>query len=270
MHSMKHLMIALSFSALLAVNGYAVDLDSIVGTKNTGILRAEGSVKSVSFKNGIPVLLPLFPAKTDLEDRISAFAPSVLVESLYLYKKPENIGKEKLTEAERLAVFNVLRSISTLTGIQYYSASRGRMRTFYESSFVVESGMGNEALPDPVVGSLPEKATLFAIQKDLTFGENRYRYDYETGSGYILFSQENLTTMNYGILPILGKGRLRTIVAVIDAGDALILYCVSAIKASQMPGLDAKVRDSFSNRADALYSWFGIQATKALSAEIEK
>ncbi|OHE62123.1 MAG: hypothetical protein A2Z99_10920 [Treponema sp. GWB1_62_6] len=265
MSELKYFSIALSFLALFALKVYSVDLDSIVGSENAGILRAKGSVKSFSFNGGSPGLLPSFPARTGMESRISAFAPTLIVESLYLYEKPAEIGNGRLTDGAMLAVFNALGSISTLTGIQYYSASRGRMRTFYESSFVVEGELGNEVLADPVAATLPARATLFAIQKDLTFGENRYRYDYETGSGYILFSQENLTAMNYGILPILGKRRLRTMVAVIDTADALVVYCISAAKASLLPGLDGKVRDSFSNRADALFSWFGVHAEKALT-----
>jgi hypothetical protein len=252
--------------ALAAGSAGGAPVDSVVGPESAALLREKGSVKAVSLRDGQPDLLPDFGARDELKALLESLDPSVMVESLYLFKKPPETGKGKLSGGEMLVLFNALRSISTLTGIEYFSASRGRMRTFYEYSFAVDGEKGRERRADPVAASLPVESVLFAIQKDLTFGENRYRYDYRTGDGYIRFVQENLTPMNYGIVPILGKGRLRTIVVLVDAEDALILYCVSAAKAVLLPGIEGKVRNSFSNRADALFAWFEVQAEKSLKA----
>jgi hypothetical protein len=178
------------------------------------------------------------------------------VEALYIYRKPAGAAGRAWSEEERTALFNLLRSLSTLSGIEYYSASRERMRVFYESSYVVDGPGGSSPLPDPVVSVVPERSTLFAVQKDLSFGENRYRYDYEATPADIAFTQLNLTTMTYGIIPVLGKERLKTMVLVSDTEEGYLLYAVSAAKTTLLPGLETKVKNSFSNRADAIYRWF--------------
>ena len=199
-----------------------------------------------------------------VKEAIASLDPSLVVEALYLYRKPEIAAAGGWTEAERTALYNALTGIGSLKGIQYYSASRGRMRTLYESSYIVDGPEGRFALEDPVVALPPERATLYAVQKDLTFGEHRYRYDFQTAPGAFVFVQENLTELNYGIVPVLGTGRWRTVVLVADAGASLVIYAASAARTTLVPGIEGKVRESFANRADALYQWFSGRADAAL------
>jgi len=105
---------------------------------------------------------------------------------------------------------------------------------------------------------------LFARQKDLTFGDNVYRYDFLTFPNAVLFTQENVTPLNYGIVPVIGKGNLRSVMAVIDCGDIILIYAVSMAKAASMPGLSDKIGDSFSNRAQAILSWFSERLSSKL------
>jgi len=140
------------------------------------------------------------------------------------------------------------------------------MRVFYESSSVVEGPDGKTPAADPVSDYVPDRATLYAVQKDLSFGENRYRYDYVCTPQDIGFTQTNLTGMSYGLVPVLGKERLRTIVLVSDTDEGLLLYAVSAARTTLLPGLDSKIKSSFSNRADAIYRWFSLRADAFLSS----
>jgi hypothetical protein len=116
-----------------------------------------------------------------------------------------------------------------------------------------------------VYPSPPADLTLYARQKDLTFGDNIYRYDYTVMSGAFLFVQENLTTMSAGIIPAIGKNKLRSVVAVVDAGEYLLVYAVSMARAAALPGLKDRVGSSFSSRAEAVLSWFAAQADKAFA-----
>jgi hypothetical protein len=52
---------------------------------------------------------------------------------------------------------------------------------------------------------------------------------------------------------------------VIDVEGYLLVYALSAAKTPLIPGLEGKMRDSFSNRADAIYGWFTQQANRIFS-----
>jgi hypothetical protein len=237
---------------------FAVPLEELVTPANIERLRS-GVVMETQLRNPSPVLLPL----NDDEFRRFVNAakdtlnPGMLVEALYLYNKPEQAGQSaSWTEAQRSGLFNQLLALSTMAGIQYFSASRGTMRTFFETSRVVDGPGSKTPLPDPVYTEPPSALTLYARQKDLSFGDNIYRYDYFTRSDSIYFTQDNMTQLFYGIIPVIGRGNLRSIVIVYDCGDSLLIYFNSMVKTLSVPGLGDRISASFSNRAEAILKWF--------------
>ena len=187
--------------------------------------------------------------------------PSMLVESLYLCKKPASYHNAPWNSSEKTAVLNVLASIRTLAGSEYYSLSRGSMRTFYEKSSVINNPRQKLIQDDPVFlpGELPSSLTLYARQKDLSFGDNVYRYDYFIGDDTIIFTQTNCNTISYGIVPIAAREKLCILAAVLDAGEYFLIYAVSMTKAPSFQGLKKKAGDSFASRAEALIKWFTLR-----------
>jgi hypothetical protein len=130
------------------------------------------------------------------------------------------------------------------------------MRVFYESSVVIDNPATKKTLPDPVYAALPSSLVLYARQKDLTFGDNVYSFNFYTGENYIFFVQENLTAMNAGIIPAIGKNKLHSLVAVIDAGDSLLIYAAAMAKTVSVFGMGDRIGHSFTNRAKAILKWF--------------
>jgi hypothetical protein len=189
----------------------------------------------------------------------------ILAETLYRYEKPAAALRPVWSDAERTALYNQALALSTLTGIQYYSASRKAMHTFYEYSRVISSPGSKQELPDPIHQVPPASLTVYARQRDLTFGDNVYRYQYLTAEDHLVFIQENLTTMTVGIIPAVGKNKLRSLVAVIDTEDSLLIYAASFAKAAAIPGLGERIGGSFTNRAQAILGWFSGQADKAFA-----
>ncbi|GMO36346.1 MAG: hypothetical protein Ta2F_12270 [Termitinemataceae bacterium] len=192
-------------------------------------------------------------------ETVASLKPSVVVEKQKTIKKPDSWKQGIWTNEEEIKLLNAVSSISTLSGLQYYSASRGEMRTFYETSYVIQDPKLNKPVPDPVFtlsGSLPESFMFFARQKDLTFSDNIYQYDYSITSDAIFFVQKNLTAMSYGIIPLLKKEALKSIVAFVNNQDSITIYVVTMAKANLIPALEQKVNNSFSTRIDALIKWF--------------
>jgi hypothetical protein len=199
-----------------------------------------------------------------ISDAMRTLEPTLFVESLYRYQKPDTAASEAWTETERNALYNATLALSTLKGIEYFSASRNRMRIFYEISTVVDGPDTKRSRPDPSYTAPPAELTIYARQKDLTFGDNVYRYTYYAHPGSLVFVQENLTVMNVGPIVVVGKNNLRSVVCVLDAGDSLLVYVASMAKAASFPGMNERAGKSFSNRATAILSWFTKRADTAL------
>jgi hypothetical protein len=240
-------------------------LVGLVGAERAETLIRGGTLSGLQGKNPSPALAPANDFVKNLADEmIRGLKPSFFVENLSLYRKPPAQARS-WTEQERAALYNEALALSSLAGIQYYSASRKEMRTFYETSVVVGGSDGKNPLPDPVYAVPPSQLVIYARQKDLSFGDNVYRYTYHARPDSLVFVQENLTTMHYGIIPAVGKNKLRSMVAVFDAGEYLLTYVVSMAKAASLPGMGERVGASFSTRAEAILKWFGDQADKAFA-----
>ncbi|GHT69659.1 hypothetical protein FACS1894110_19560 [Spirochaetia bacterium] len=274
---MRHIkpLITLIFISLLGTAGplSAATLEDLVGAEQAALLKAAvaagGTLTEVQLKNPAPRLVPQHAGvRRIVDETMNILDPSLFVETLSLYVKPAASARPEWSAAEKTGLFNGALAISTLAGIQYYSASRKSMRTFYEISQVIDGPKTKRGLADFEYTSseLPAGViTVYARQKDLTFGDNIYQYEYRTEADFLLFIQENLTNMNVGIIRAMGKNKLRSLVAVIDADDYLLIYAVSMAHAASISGLSERIGNSFTNRAEAILKWYSGQADKAFA-----
>jgi hypothetical protein len=253
----KFVFLLLTFAAV--PYAFSASLEELVEPAYAASLRSGGvPVTETQLKNPALKLVPKHSGLRQFANgAYSSLDPSLAVETLYLYKKPAySEASAGWNDAQKAGLFNQVLALSTLAGIQYYSASRKAMRTFYESSRVVDGPETKNPLSDPVYERPPASLTLYARQKDLTFGDNIYRYDFVTTGDAFFFTQENVTSMNAGIIPAIGKNKLRTVMAIIDCGDSLLIYAVSMAKAASIPGMGDRIGNSFGNRAEAILKWF--------------
>lgn len=258
------------FAALCSVFAlHAENLETLVSAEKARTLLSGESIGEIQFSNPTPILVPNKIAVQNLIQSIqNSFNPNTIVESLYLYKKPAGANLRAWTDEERTALYNHSLALSSLTGIQYYSSSRKTMRTFYENSVIIDDPKSKNPQKDPVYAVPPKELILNARQKDLTFGDNVYQYTYHAEDDYLVFVQENLTAMKAGIIPVVGKNKLRSAVAVIDAGEYLLIYVASMAETMMFPGIKERVGNSFSTRAEAILSWFSDQADQAFASVI--
>ena len=242
---------------------FCASLEELVGTEMAAALTtATGPISEVQQRNPTPRIVPSHgQLRAVVGDALGNLEPNLFVETLSLYKKPRG-GAELWNNEERTGLYNQLVTLSSLTGIQYYSESRRAMRTFYENSQVIDGPENKRPLPDPVFTAPPASLTLYARQKDLTFGDNIYRFEYFAGTDTIIFIQENLTAMNAGIIPAVGKNKYRTVLAAIDTGDSILIYAAAMAKTVSLPGMGDRIGASFTNRMQAVLTWFAERADR--------
>ena len=259
---MKKTLLASVVLTVFAAPAFCATLERLVGPERAALLASAGPagqgrpLSEVQSRNPSVRLAPnhegvrrfVAEAKADL-------GPGILVESLFLYRKPHG-RSAPWSEAERAGVFNSVVALSTLAGLQYFSITRNSMRTFYDFSRVIDNPGNRAPMPDPWFSRPPQTLSLYARQRDSTFGDNVYRFTYRAGADYVLFMQENLTPMTAGIVPAIGRNRFRMVMAVIDAGDSLLIYAAAMARATPAPGMGDRIGASFNNRLDAVLQWF--------------
>ena len=241
-----------------------LSLEELVGPVQAAALLSGEKPVLAQFKAPEPKLLPKQDFLEELVKTVHRnLDPSTLVETLHIYEKPPLAEKTAWSADEEAALYNNLLALSTLAGLQYFSASRGTMRTFYETSFVIDGPSAKKQLPDPFYSRPQTELTIYARQHDLTFGDNIYQYDYYCVPGGMIFIQQNLSALSTGIITAVGRNKLRSLVAVLDAENYILVYAASMARAAALPGMKERVGNSFANRAEAVLNWFQDQADKS-------
>ena len=202
------------------------------------------------------------PAVTEALEALVAtgFQSTIGVEGVFYYPRNRNPSFFGGTRApQRLALYNVLRSVSSMQGIEYYSASRQIWRTFFHESYAIASPESTDPLPDPLVTDIPSEAHLYIFQRDSSFGSNRYSATYRYTDESTLLTISNLTTMSYFIFPLVQPEGMQIIISLMPFKEGLIYYGFCAVEVANLFGFEERVYNSFTNRVRALYRWFASQ-----------
>ena len=223
------------------------------------LIRGEELRRSSTGREAAVAWSPSHPLAAGVQSDLRAEGPDVVVEALYLWKKPRSAAPA----TELLTVYNVLRAVGTLQGIEYWSASRNTMRLFYEESWRVVSPEDRARVPDQRVAVVPPAETFTVWQKDLSFGGNLNRLDYRTAPDGVLLESVNLTRMYYKFVPMAAPGALKVRVLVLNTDEGILFWAVSSARAAVVPGVRGKLEDSFGNRAEAVFRWFSRNVEEA-------
>ena len=151
---------------------------------------------------------------------------------------------------------NTLLEVSKLKGLQYFSVSRGVMRLLFEESYFIESADNHIRRSDPSIESMPTSLSLYVLQRDLTFGENIYRFHFAATRSLIHLWFENLTPFKYGPIRFIRSNDMRLHIFLLPESNRLIYYGFFAANAIRFPLVERTMHTSFYNRIAALYTWF--------------
>ena len=236
------------------------DITAHLSTAQHDMLQSEREVLLFTFDPEAPALSPTVLTQS-VEHLWSASAPHLLVEGLFLI--PLSVSEQE--KAQALTLYNISRAISTLTGIQYYSASRKEYRTFYTHSYAIDNPEQEQQLPDPLVNKIPAADTQYINQRDLSFGENIYRANYTHAESITTLTLTNVHPVYYSIFRLTKAEGLRTFFAIIPTDAGILFYGASFINADAFFGLKNKVVRSFSNRLTAISTWYTAQLVSMLA-----
>ncbi|MCX7028117.1 MAG: hypothetical protein NT061_11715 [Spirochaetes bacterium] len=247
-------------------------LPSISEILPLGIQPGLGLVAAVTGKGDVPVLAPRkFGKKQETEAGVppTAAASSTLRIEFLAFLPPPKGPLPAWDEAfSKLAL--AAASPGGLAGLEYWSASRGRMRTLYSKAYRAVSKEDRSITSDPRkiadLGSGPPWR-IVAWLEDLTFGGNLYAFNISGDTGEFSLEIANLETVRYLLLPLAKPGAMKNRIEVLPCAEGLLVHFSSVLEA---PGFGAsRVFESAGNKGLAVLGWFaGKAAALGLSSPI--
>ncbi len=181
-------------------------------------------------------------------------------EGLYLLNKKDLLSKGKSGKSTITIddVARVVRSISKMQGMTYYSSTKKKECVLYEKTYMI-AGPGNKTkIADQNTGSADGQVS-YCLQDDNSFGVNTYKLSYFQKDDTLLCNFSILDKMGLGPFKAIYPGKMVINILVIDCGDDLLLYLNTDLDSVKFPGIKGQITDSMSSRMDAVYKWFTTQ-----------
>jgi hypothetical protein len=242
--------ICLLAAATLPVS--AADLGRLLDGDVAAALAADGSLRHVVPRGAVPGWLPAVDSREAILSDVRRLDPTITVELLRWYHDPPARFD---TAAGRLKLFNAMRAVSTMEGLTYWSASRGKERVLFTLSHAV-AGLGDPSpRSDPVASVLPASDRMYSLQVDQTFGRHFYLGTYDNHADHLVVRTENADVISYLLLPVMQPGGLLTVCVLVPFPDGVLLAGLLCSRTS-MPVVDRAGREaSLLNRLVALSNW---------------
>ncbi|MBN1648316.1 MAG: hypothetical protein JW874_09800 [Spirochaetales bacterium] len=201
-------------------------------------------------------LLPALAFSEDIKTDMIGLQPKIGGEILYRQELPASLAESSTAERD-LHIYNTMRMISLMQGIEYYSRSREKMRLLFEESYFVDKFKSKTPLPDMPVKSIPAHQSLVCFQKDLSFGTNYYRLDYSFASSVSRLYYSNLDTMFYKkLIKAVAPEKMIIELMVFIEQDMLYVYGIFGASVPGLLGMDEKAKGSFYERLKAIRNWY--------------
>jgi len=205
-------------------------------------------------------LLPSTPLSATVERQIAEADLNIGIEVLYFVSNSSlpSAYHSVSIDKRQLILYNILRSISTLQGLTYYSASRSKDRLLFEESWVIaNSDEPKTALGDPIVEDIVPLDTILIHQKDKSFGSNQSKVTYRSAGSDMSIAIENLTPMRYkGLIRVVNPGKMQIRIIVIPIREGLLIYGAMAARTLNVKSFLKRAQASFTNRIIAVTGWY--------------
>ena len=178
-------------------------------------------------------------------------------ESLYVLNK-EELKKTSNSSDENINIEDisrVLRSVSSMQGMKYFSTTKNKTLVLYEKAYMVDGENSKKKIADQNAGNADGQIS-YCYQKDNSFGDIFYRLNYYQGEKTMLAVFTTTNTIGIGPFKAIAPENLKIFIFVEDQGDEILLYLFTDLDSAKYPGIKGQITDSMTSRLDAVYNWF--------------
>ena len=239
----------IALSLILTGIGYA---EQVISEEVQASLDEDQEFVHYFFTDEKPHYIPVTPFQEEIRSSYAELPLEIGVEVYFIAPLPKTLAESPDRDLE---IYNILNKISSLEGIQYYSASRKRMRTFFKQAYVIDSLNDPQRKEDLSFSSIPTSNSVLFFQEDLTFGKNNSQALYSYDDGVFTMKIVNKTSMKY-LIPIIPEEGFVMTLQVIPREDHILFYGACGVDMLSLFGVERSKKDSFYNRLKAMYNWF--------------
>jgi len=247
---------AVSANALDAQE-FAAELPGLTASDIAALVKTGELTREFGAGEQSGVLAPASGLTEGLLAQIASFPYTTGVELLCYTSRQPDEGADEL-----LRWYNVLRSVSTLKGLTFYSPVYHHQEILFRDSYAVDNPTDDKRIPDPTVGFLSRDSKVTLMQNDATFGANLYELDYRASGDAVAVTMINLDTLSFLFIPVIGARDMQIRILVMPYKDGRIFYGNVVARATTFLGLRDKVQVSALARLQAFYDWFARMATQ--------
>lgn len=176
--------------------------------------------------------------------------PIFIAESLFFLPK-----QESWTGNDIPLISKIIRSVSTMEGIKYYSNSNKKTETLYKKSYTINNPDDKKRIPDQTDADATELST-YVYQEDNSFGKTVYKADIRQTENEVVMVLRNVEPIKFGFINAVKNKNLSISFHFMDKGDFIVTYIYAQIKFPALSIFENKVSESFRARIDAIYEWF--------------
>ena len=181
-------------------------------------------------------------------------------EGLYLIDKKEILEKSNSTKTEITIsdVAHVVRSISKMQGMKYYSTTKKKECVLYKKTYMIAGPEDKTKIEDQNTGNADGQVS-YCLQDDNSFGINTYRLSYRQSEDTLWCNHYIMDKMGVGPFKAIYKGKMIINILVIDCGEDILLYLNTDVDSIKYPGIKGQISDSMFARMNAVQVWFKTQ-----------
>ncbi|MDC7234243.1 MAG: hypothetical protein PQJ58_13500 [Spirochaetales bacterium] len=233
-------------------------MTSFLSSSEREALLSEGELTRFHSGSFDTELLPPVTSASDIKTLTTEGGLNMGIEGLFLYSDFDTDAFEADPAGMLLKMYNILRSVSSLEGTRYYSASRGEMRDlFVESWMIPDLDSPKTRLDDPLVDTIPAEESIFIHQRDKSFGRHESSMDYHYDAPVIRATIINRTPMFYkGFLKAVNPENMQIHLVIVPTEKGLLFYGISAADTINVKAFRERANNSFYNRVKAMYGWY--------------
>lgn len=236
----------------------ALTVEQILPESTVSALREKGHLENMSYMSDTVELIykpdtPLTKIVADLWPAEKE-KPVYYSEQIYLLnKKTLGSGNPEKNNIEYAS--KVLRSVSKMQGIQYYSNTDKKVTTLYKECYCIKGPKNREKIADDTEGSADGKI-LYCLQNDHSFGKTEYRLEYHQSAEEVNVNFINISPLYVGIFKGVDTDDIKISFVMTDCGEEFVVYMLVKSKFPAVKMLENSMNDSFSSRLNAIYKWF--------------
>ena len=213
--------------------------------------------------NGGFVLIPESAFTNKLGETLIKKSPknfSYTFEGLYLIEKKEILAKSGSSKTDITIpdVARVVRSISKMQGMKYYSTTKKKECVLYKKTYMIAGPEDRTRIDDQNTGNADGQIS-YCLQDDNSFGINTYKLSYRQNEDTLWCNHYIMDKMGVGPFKAIYPGKMIINILVIDCGEDILLYLNTDVDSVKYPGIKGQISDSMFARMNAVQIWFKTQ-----------